>query len=227
MWIPGLVLVTAAAVACSGPTTVPADESSLVPELPPAAIVTDAEDALGAAATDAPAGDAVDVPRAEPADADVADEPGAEPVAAVAVLTATQTYVDDVIGYAIDYPAHWSEDATPGSIVTLTSFDPVTRGHGGLVGAETKVDIVPDLAQSQSNLSELAAMSATVGQVTRREEVQLAGGVPAVYLRLTSAALGGETEFLVAVINGRGLRVQGYGDLTLFSAIARTLRPAP
>jgi hypothetical protein len=42
---------------------------------------------------------------------------------------------------------------------------------------------------------------------------------------VNSPALGGNIRLLVTVINGRGIRVQGYGDLSLFDAIARSLRP--
>ena len=45
--------------------------------------------------------------------------------------------------------------------------------------------------------------------------------------------LGGQCQYhradnlFLAVINGRGLRVHGYGDLALYDPIARTLRAAP
>jgi hypothetical protein len=62
-------------------------------------------------------------------------------------------------------------------------------------------------------------------EVLWEEEWTLPGDVPAVRLQIRSE-MSGEVAVLLTRINDTSLRVAGYGDLTLFDAIAHTLRPA-
>ncbi|NLG49212.1 MAG: hypothetical protein GX552_03755, partial [Chloroflexi bacterium] len=61
-------------------------------------------------------------------------------------------------------------------------------------------------------------------RVVSQEQWTLAGNVPATRLQIESEAAG-EVVLLLTVINGRDLVLVGYGDLTQFDEIARTLRP--
>lgn len=221
-WLPALVVLVALPLAaCSGPTATPeaVGDVSLYPETgAPAAAAADV------AAQDVPT-EAITPTAAVDPTATATSAP--EPIQSLDAITETLTYVDEQIGYAIDYPAGWSIEATPGSLVMLTSFSLEDTGRGGIGPDSTKIDIVPDLELGGQTLEALAAQSAQTGQVTAEEQLLLAGDLPATLLLLDSPALGGETAVLVTVVNGRGLRVHGYGDLTLFGPIARSVRVAP
>lgn len=148
------------------------------------------------------------------------------------ILTETLTYTDTVIGYAIDYPASWHISSRPGWLVSLTSFDPQAVGpRGGITPEQCKIDLAPDKMGQTKTLEELAA-EAKAGdgsvpvQVLREEQWRLAEDIPAIRLDTEWDSLP-KTAILLAVINGRSLRLAGYGDLSLFDAIAHTLRPVP
>jgi hypothetical protein len=217
LWLPALVVLVAVLLAaCSGPTATPetVGDVSLFPEA----------DAPTVAAADVATEAATPVAEVDPTDTATSSP---EPIRSLDAITETLTYVDEQIGYAIDYPAGWSIEATPGSLVMLTSFSLEDTGRGGIGPDSTKIDIVPDLELGGQTLEALAVQSAQTGRVIAEEQVLLAGELPATLLRLDSPALGGETSVLVTVVNGRGLRVHGYGDLTLFDPIARSVRAAP
>ncbi|MFN2114396.1 MAG: hypothetical protein ACK2T6_01700 [Anaerolineae bacterium] len=152
-------------------------------------------------------------------------EASTEPISAI---TSTLTYEDPTIGYAIDYPETWSIDSFSGSIVTLLSVEPEETSRGGLLPGDARIDIVPDLQEAgETTLPQLVALTREAGREISREDWELDGGIPAVRLHLaTTASPTGEALMLLTVIDGRGIRVQGFGDLTLFDAIARSLRPA-
>lgn len=216
LWLPALVVVAVLLAACSGPTATPeaVGDVSLFPEADAPTV------AAADAATEATAPE-------EEVDPTVTATSAPAPIQSLDAITETLTYVDEPIGYAIDYPAGWSIEATPGSLVMLTSFSLEDTGRGGIGPDSTKIDIVPDLELGGQTLEALAVQSAQTGQVIAEEQLLLAGDLPATLLRLDSPALGGETAVLVTVVNGRGLRVHGYGDLTLFDPIARSVRAAP
>lgn len=136
------------------------------------------------------------------------------------------THSDTEIGYALDYPANWYIEAIPGWSVILTSFDPAgAPGRGGLPPSQTKIDLLPDKSWQATTLEKLTAETRTQSEkLLWEEEWELSGGVPAVRMQII-AEPGGEMALLLTVINGRSLRLVGYGDLTPFNHIARTLRP--
>ena len=216
------LVVTALLVACSGPT--PTSDSGTMADAVDAPVESDA----GAP----PEGLPVDAVTEEKDVSAPSPEPTAEPSATpisepISAITTTVTYVDPEIQYAIDYPESWTIDDVPGSIVKLMSFDPVERGSGVVQPDDLQIDIVPDLPQVEGNLEELVGLTTQASHVIDREELELEGGVPAVRLHLgTPTTMTGETLVLLTVINGRGIRVQGIGDLALFDPIARSLRPA-
>lgn len=130
-------------------------------------------------------------------------------------LTRTLTYTDTEIGYAFDYPADWTIEAEPGWTVVLRSPD-----------GNSKIDLLPDKPIESKTLDEMVtrARSGEV-EILCEERWELAGGVPAV--RMQTRGELGEAAVLLAVINGRSLKMAGYFDTGLFDAIARTLRPIP
>ncbi|MCL6430351.1 MAG: hypothetical protein K6V36_05750, partial [Anaerolineae bacterium] len=148
-----------------------------------------------------------------------------DPVAALPTLPGElATYTDTQIGYALDYPAGWYIQAEPGWAVVLTSFDSSGPGIGGLGPGQAKVDLLPDKAWQNRSLEQLVSAARSGDSVLWEERWTLSGGVPAVRLQIRSE-VAGEAALLCVVINGQSLRLQGYGDLALFDAIAASLRP--
>jgi hypothetical protein len=138
---------------------------------------------------------------------------------------ATLTYPDTEIGYAIDYPANWHIQAEPGWNVILTSWDPDTvPAVGGVAPDQAKIDILPTKPYMEQSLDAMVAqVEAGASRVLHKEQWDLAG-VPAVRLQIVGED-GEERALLLTVINGRSLRLAGYGDLTAFDPVAQTLRP--
>ncbi len=143
------------------------------------------------------------------------------------------TYIDAEIGCTLDYPAEWHIQATPGWLVVITSFDPAgAPGIGGVPPDKAKVDLAPDKPGQTKSLEELVAEVYTearnreVLEVLWEECWELAKNVPAVRMQV-KGQVGGEMALLLTVLNGRSLRLAGYGDTSLFDGIARTLRPIP
>lgn len=136
----------------------------------------------------------------------------------------TETHTNPEIGFAIDYPADWH--AQSGRNLILTSFEPAETGQGGISAGESKIDLLPPASPRLNQ-----PLDEMVGQVKRDSEILweenwiLPGNVPAVRLQ-TKSTMSGEVAVLLTRINDTSLRLAGYGDLTLFDAIARTLRPA-
>jgi hypothetical protein len=143
------------------------------------------------------------------------------------------TYIDSEIGCTLDYPAEWHIQATPGWLAIITSFDPTgAPGIGGVPPDKAKVDLAPDKPGQSKSLEELVAevyaqaRNREVLEVLWEECWELAENVPAVRMQV-KGEVGGEMALLLTVINGRSLRLAGYGDTSLFDAIACTLRPTP
>lgn len=155
------------------------------------------------------------------------EEPAtATPAAVPTIPGPTETYGDEEVGFAIDYPAGWYTQT--GQNFILTSFKPAEAGQGGIPEGATKIDVVPpahpDLNQPLDEMVE--QVKSEDSEVLWEEEWTLPGGVPAVRLQIRSE-MSGVVAVLLTRIHDTSLRVAGYGDLTLFDAIARTLRPVP
>jgi hypothetical protein len=140
------------------------------------------------------------------------------------------TYIDSEIGCTLDYPTGWHIQATPGWLVVITSFDPAgAPGIGGVPPDKAKVDLAPDKPGQTKSLEELVAevyAQARNREVLWEECWELAENVAAVRMQV-KGKVDGEMALLLTVLNGRSLRLAGYGDTSLFDAIARTLRPTP
>ena len=135
-----------------------------------------------------------------------------------------ETYTNSEPGFAIDYPADWC--ARTGQNLILTSFEPAEAGQGGISAGESKIDILPPASPRLNKpLDEMVEQVKRDSEILWEENWILPGNVPAVRLQ-TKSEMSGEVAVLLTRINDTSLRVAGYGDLTLFDAIVRTLRPA-
>jgi hypothetical protein len=179
-----------------------------------------------------PAATGPDVVLREPSPAVTATPAPAPPAAAprqplqqpmVAWVGPMETHADAQIGSALDYPAGWHLQAEEAGAAVLTSFVP-EEGRGGVPAGQVKIDLLPDKPSEGRTLEALVAEARSPGDLYREDWV-LAGGVPAVRVQRRAEAAGGEVALLLAVIDGRGLRLTGYGDLAAFDAVAGTLRP--
>lgn len=132
-----------------------------------------------------------------------------------------RSYRDDVVGFAVDYPQGWTTEASEGVIARLVGETPA--------GQEARIDILPLSTEDVRTLDDLIAqqreMFSEQGQTTSEAEVLLPGGVYA--LRVEVSGQNGPLVVLFTEISGRILQVTGSGDLTLFDAVAASLRATP
>ncbi len=135
-----------------------------------------------------------------------------------------ETYTNSEPGFAIDSPADWYAQSDRNLI--LTSFELAEVGQGGISAGESKIDILPPASPRLNQpLDEMVEQVKRDSEILWEENWILSGNVPAVRLQ-TKSEMSGEVAVLLTRINDTSLRVAGYGDLTLFDAIVRTLRPA-
>lgn len=164
---------------------------------------------------------------------------GEEPAAPTSTPhTLDATFSDPVNGYAFDYPAEWYRTGEPGEgAVVLLSTPPSAPGGGELPEGTAKIDVIPPSTSPGPHPSTLEEFIAQVDAqredpaqafpdvVVSEETWMLAGGIPAIR-RTLDAPMAGRVAALYTVINGKPFMMIGYGDLTRFDEIARTLRPA-
>ncbi len=136
-----------------------------------------------------------------------------------------QTYRDSTAGFELDFPAGWIVDTTGISNgVILRSKKAEGPGTDGVPADVVKMDIViPNI--TVKSLDELVVWEkqgiADSGHtVLEEQQLQVPSGLAAVRLRLEGALA------LVAVVNDGPVIIAGYGDLSRFDSVARTLRPA-
>ena len=156
--------------------------------------------------------------------------PTIENVSPTAIPSNTATYVDDVVGFAIDYPENWQVEATPGSLLQLFSPDYVPGvGGDGFPADHTKIEIIPQHSGDPRSLDEvLDAMRGEPdgpgGRVVSETAITLAGEVTGYRLAMDNM-VSDQQPVLLVVINGQLLQVAGYGDTARFDEIVLTLRP--
>lgn len=138
----------------------------------------------------------------------------------------TETYTNTQLGYTIDYPSDWYTDVTDNGNLFITSFEMSEAGQGGIPSGETKIDVLPPAAPDLNQpLDEMVTqLEEQATEVLWTEEWTLPGGVPAVRIQSRSQ-MSGEVAHLLTRIRDTSIRMSGYGDLTLFDPIARTLQP--
>jgi hypothetical protein len=140
---------------------------------------------------------------------------------------ATATYTDRLVGYAIDYPKGWYLAGEAGGTTILTSFPLEQPGRGGLDADQAKIDLLPAEPNQCESLQQLVDETRSGGgKVLWEQQWLLAERTPAVRMQISSEVFG-ESAVLLTVIHGRCLRLAGMGDISLFDAVATSLRPVP
>jgi len=146
--------------------------------------------------------------------------------ASTSVPTDVQTYRDEAVGFELDYPTDWVADTTGISDgVILWSRKPEGPGTDGVPADVTKIDVISPL-NAPATLEALVtqqkqSLANANGTLLSEERLQLASGLEAVRMHISSF---GESIVLLTIINGRPVILAGYGDLSRFDAVARSVR---
>ncbi|KAA3643251.1 MAG: hypothetical protein DWQ07_22300 [Chloroflexi bacterium] len=142
-------------------------------------------------------------------------------------LGPTETYVDENLGYAFDYPAEWDILALPdipGASVTISSWQQEEAGSGGIPAGGQKLDITPLLQVSYMEAQELVRQQ-NQGIDLVETELDLPYGPQAVLFVYPVEEGLPEIRQMVTSVNGTTLMFSGLGEtLTFFEAIAYTVR---
>ena len=151
-------------------------------------------------------------------------EPTITPEPIMTVPAEWETYRNDAIHFEIDYPPGWIVDEA-GDTDILWSEKPSGPGHGGVPTTIVKIDIVTE-PNTTLTLDELVARQKQIiadsnGQVQLEEAVLLSGTLPAVRMLVSGMS---ESLSLLAIIDEHPVMLVGYGDLSRFDEVARTLR---
>ena len=154
-------------------------------------------------------------------------------------LGEVKTYRDEIAGFSLDYPATWfvEADALQGAAesavytVSLFSWDrkiatPSTKDLNTLPEGATKIDITV-FNQGPATLAEAVQQfrnqdSGTPVVFLKEETWTLANNQETAYLESENAF--GVVATMITMANGKVVYVSGYGNLTLFKAIAFTFR---
>lgn len=179
----------------------------------------------------------VNVPPAETEAPPERTVPPPQPSSTSAAIPNPATYTDTLAGFSLDYPAGWFLDdsvlANAGQgyaytvgIATWDLRNPPTPGgkqENALPEGGTKIDVT--VVKEPMTLEEAVAKQAEnelSTPILAREDVTLAGGLPAAILDVEGFA--GLTRTLITALNGNVIYVSGYGNLDQFEAIALSLR---
>lgn len=137
----------------------------------------------------------------------------------------TQTYRNTTLGFEVDYPSGWLlESSGDGAILWSKRLDRV--GVGGVPADVAKIDFASE-SGSTLTLDELVArqkkgVAEVNGKILSEDEWTLAGGLRAVHMTVSAI---GDNVTLLTIINGHPVVLTGYGDMSRFDEVARTLRP--
>jgi hypothetical protein len=151
-------------------------------------------------------------------------EPNVMPQPAMTVPADWETYRNDAISFEVDYPPGWIVDEA-GDTDILWSEKVAGPGQDGVPANIVKIDIVTE-PNTTMTLEDLVAQQKQViadsnGKVLLEEAMTLGSGLPAVRMGVSGFA---ESIALLSVINGHPVMLVGYGDLSRFDEVARTLR---
>jgi len=151
-------------------------------------------------------------------------EPTVTPEPIMTVPAEWETYRNDAISFEVDYPQGWVVDEG-GDTDILWSEKSSGPGHDGVPANIVKIDIVTE-PNTTLTLEELVARQKQIiadsnGQVLLEEAITLGSGLPAVRMGVSGF---GESISLLAVIDRHPVMLVGYGDLSRFDEVARTLR---
>jgi hypothetical protein len=168
----------------------------------------------------------------------VGSEPAATEMIAVpqgkipAASFEAQTYVDEAVGFALDYPAEWtvveSTTGERGSQAVLLSTPEIAEAANVPEG-ETRVTISVNQWEPKNDLAAFVDMRKTAWDssgftILEKEDVQLDLGLSAEQF-LVQTPDGKETLFLIAAVGDQYVTISGEGDVELVKEIASRLRP--
>ena len=170
------------------------------------------------------------VPIEEPTPEDASpDAQGEETTFLVTDLGPVETYVDENLGYAFDYPADWDIVALldiPGASVTISSWQQAEAGSGGIPAGGQKIDITPLLQVGYGEAIDLVRQQNQGIDVTETE-LELPYGSRGMLFVFPVEEGVPEIRQMLTSVNGTTLLFSGLGDtLTFFEAITYTVRPA-
>jgi hypothetical protein len=154
-------------------------------------------------------------------------------------LGQTRIYRDDIAGFELDVPAHWSltpvnSEGMVNSVIytaTFHSWVPLGGGSQGIPNGETKIDITvyknsPETPAAALEMRKQEFANAGLSQKIISEETwTLDNNLTAT--RLVVESLQGEAVEIVTAVNGKTILISGAGDYSLVDSIARTLRTFP
>jgi len=161
------------------------------------------------------------------------------PTETSAPLGEVKVYRDGNASFALDYPAAWfiedsaAEDAAASAVYTVSlfswdrvSYSPTPKDPNTLPDGATKIDITV-FNQGPGTLDEVVSQyknqdGGTPVEFLKQEDCTLDNGEKAVYVESEGAF--GVVATMITLVNGKVVYVSGYGNLTLFKAIAFTLR---
>ena len=151
-------------------------------------------------------------------------EPTVMPEPAMTVPADWETYRNDAIRFEVDYPQGWIVDEG-GDLDILWSEKLAGPGQDGVPPNIVKIDIVTE-PNTTMTLEELVARQKQIiadnnGAVLMEEAITLPLGLPTVRMSVSGFD---ESISVLAVINGHPVMLVGYGDLSRFDEVARTLR---
>lgn len=143
----------------------------------------------------------------------------------------SRTYINDTVGFALDYPAGWSvNEAVIGSRGSQVQFlsspelaDMATLPEGGTRVSATVYQWDPknDLAAFVANQKN--AWQASGFSILEEEQLTLDLGLPAVQFTIQTPEA--NSVFLITAIGDQYLVLSGEGNLDLVKEIVRRVRP--
>lgn len=145
---------------------------------------------------------------------------------------ASQTYINDSAGFAIEYPEGWTVTESTigdrGSEILLLSTPEIAE-MATLPAGATRVAIQvnqwdPKNALAQYVDTRKAAWEASGFTILKEEPVTLDLGLAAVRFSIQSPD-GAQVEYLIAAIGDQYVTISGEGDLELAKEMMRYLRP--
>ena len=177
-WFVTLVVLFAVSGCSQATPAAPVEPDGLQPG--PESIVTAPADALQPSVpiTDDGGSGVADAEIEEPtADTVVAEAPLPTAIPdPITAITETRAYIDPDAGFAFDFPVTWSSVEYPGTMATITSFAPDEPGRGGMGRSDTKIDFTVNLAETESDLTAMAAQIRSGDQRARRAGVDTCRG---------------------------------------------------
>ena len=144
----------------------------------------------------------------------------------------SQTYIDETVGFALDYPADWTVTESVvgdrGSQAVLLSA-PGIADLADLPEGETRVSITVYQWDPKNDLDAFLDVRKTAWEssgftILEEEDLVLDLGLSARQFVIQTPE-GKETLFLIAAVGDQYLSISGEGDMDLVKEIAARLRP--